>query len=137
MALLAAPTAIPEPGGIKLTEGPVSWIADNTKKKISRKTPSVTIHASADFSRLHWGTPADGVAEILLQNAADWLHSEVRAFQLHRWQYSQPIEIHPSPCIKVDGDAPLVFAGDAFGGPRVEGAALSGLAAAEALLAVE
>jgi predicted NAD/FAD-dependent oxidoreductase len=122
---------------IRFQGGPIAWIADNFHKGISRKVPSITVHASAEFSRLHWDTPPEEVADILFQDASGWIKSDIRSSQLHRWRYSQPVEIHPSPCLMVDAEAPLVFAGDAFGGPRIEGAALSGLAAAENLLASE
>ena len=50
--------------------------------------------------------------------------------------YAQPIDCYPERFLHtaVDG-LPIVFAGDAFKHARVEGAALSGLAAAESLLA--
>jgi predicted NAD/FAD-dependent oxidoreductase len=43
------------------------------------------------------------------------------------------MRIDEQPCVFVSQSPPLVLAGDAFAGPRVEGAALSGLAAGAAL----
>jgi renalase len=68
----------------------------------------------------------------LIDAAEPWLEAAgVVDARLHRWQYATPTEPYPERCLEV---APgVVLAGDAFGGPRVEGAYLSGLAAAEAL----
>ena len=48
---------------------------------------------------------------------------------LHRWKFSEPKTTHAERCVWLP-DVALGFAGDAFGGPKVEGAALSGLALA-------
>ena len=50
------------------------------------------------------------------------------AAQLKRWRYSIPTALHPDPFLKAGDLPPLYFGGDAFGGPRIEGAALSGMA---------
>ena len=55
--------------------------------------------------------------------------------QVHGWRYSKPMQTDDRPCQIVSQDPPLVLAGDGFAGPRVEGAALSGWATAEAILA--
>jgi hypothetical protein len=55
-------------------------------------------------------------------------------WQVHRWRYSRPVVAHPEACLFTQEPALLAFAGDAFGTPRVEGAFLSGRAAAQALL---
>jgi hypothetical protein len=63
------------------------------------------------------------------------LGASARTFQVHGWRYSKPMQTHERPCLIVSESPPLVLAGDGFAGPRVEGAALSGWAAAEAVLA--
>ena len=63
-----------------------------------------------------------------------WLVDQVEALYIHRWRFSKPLWLHPEPIYHLLDPGPLVFAGDAFAGPRVEGAALSGLAAADWLL---
>ena len=61
------------------------------------------------------------------------MKTEIIEGHLKRWRYATPITSHPARHLLAQDLPPLAFAGDAFGGPRVEGAALSGLSAADAL----
>jgi renalase len=129
VAVLPGPGHIPPPGAVALLDEPIAWIADNRQKGLSAVT-AVTIHAGPHFSRQFWQTDDETVSELLLAAARPWLGSDIVALELHRWLYSRPIDVHPDPYFRLPAEAPLILAGDAFAGPRVEGAALSGLAAA-------
>lgn len=134
MAVLKAPSLIPPPGGLAPASGPVSWIADNQLKGISAE-PAVTLHASHEFSLAHWDEDRMESGRMLLEASRPWLGAEVVSYQVHGWRYSKPLQVDAHPCALLQASPPLVMAGDAFAGPRVEGAALSGFAAAETLLA--
>jgi predicted NAD/FAD-dependent oxidoreductase len=133
LAALDAPSRLPFPGAMQINLDPIQWLADNQRKGAS-DLPTVTIHATPSFSLANWDAPLETTGDALLQAAAPWLGARAIAMQVHRWRYSQPVALHPDPCLFLADPAPLLFAGDAFGGPRVEGAVLSGLAAAEHLL---
>ena len=132
MAILDGPARLPPPGGLALTDGPIAWIADNQSKGVSA-TPAVTLHATAAFSLEHWDRDREGSARELLGAAKIWLGAEVTEFQVHGWRYSKPLRVQERPCCVLSASPPLVLAGDAFAGPRVEGAVLSGWAAVDAL----
>lgn len=133
MAVLAGPSAIPAPGGLWPGGPAISWMADNQQKGIS-EVPAVTIHGSPEFSAAHYDEDPDDVARRLLQEAAPWLGSDVIRYRVRRWPYSIPVHMHDEHCLVVNEPGLLIFAGDAFAGPRVEGAALSGLAAGEVVV---
>lgn len=133
MAVLDGPSRIPPPGGILLSVGPIASITDNQAKGISTE-PAVTLHATPAFSLEHWDHDRLESGRILLAAATDWLGAGVRTFQVHGWRYSQPTIRDSEPCVLVSHAPPLVLAGDAFGGGGAEGAALSGRAAAQAIL---
>jgi hypothetical protein len=135
MALLDGPGDVPNPGGVQIGGDPLFWIADNRKKGISG-VPAVTIHAGPEFSREHMPEDDDKVADLLLEEAKDYVGTGVKATEVYRWEYSMPVSPHDEPFVYVEGPYPLVFCGDAYAGPKVEGAVLSGLAAAERLLKV-
>jgi predicted NAD/FAD-dependent oxidoreductase len=132
MAVLEKPTRIPPPGTLSPNEGPIALIVDNQMKGISA-TPAVTLHATPAFSLEHWDRDRQESGRQLLQAAEAWLGSDVTEFQVHGWRYSKPIHVKESPCLVLCEAPGLVLAGDAFGGPRVEGAALSGWSAAAVL----
>jgi predicted NAD/FAD-dependent oxidoreductase len=133
MAVLDGPSRIPPPGGLAPGDGPIAWLADNQLKGISAE-PAVTIHATHAFSLEHWDHDRQESGRALLDAAAPWLGAEIRTFQVHGWRYSKPMRVDEELCVLVSQSPPLMLAGDAFAGPRVEGAALSGWAAAEAIL---
>jgi len=135
MAVLDQPAAVPAPGGVQLIDSPFTWVGDNQAKGIS-PVPAVTLHSSPVVAEQLWHEPADVALAQLLTQGADWLgEGTVVDSSLHRWRYAQPTVLHPERhLMAVDGASPVACAGDAFGEARVEGAALSGWAAAEAIL---
>ena len=133
MAVLDGPSRLPPPGGRAPAEGPIAWIADNHLKGVSA-APAVTIHATHAFSLEHWEGDRQASGRLLLDAAAEWLGAGIKTFQVHGWRYSKPMRVHEQACVIVRESPMLVLAGDAFAGPKVEGAAISGWAAAEAIL---
>lgn len=134
MALLEGPSAMPPPGGFDPGVEPLTWMADNTLKGLNQGPGAITLHANPAFSLEHWDTPPDQVIRLMLRAAHPWLGAKPVESQLHRWRYARPVETFDKPCLALEAPGPLIFAGDAFGGPRVEGAYLSGCMAGWAAL---
>jgi hypothetical protein len=109
-------------------------MADNHLKGVSAVPGAITIHAGPDFSEAHWLSEDEFIISKLLSAAGEWIGSDIEAAQVHRWRNSKPIMTYPEPCLSIKSPGPMIFAGDAFAGPRVEGAVLSGLAAADMLM---
>lgn len=133
MLTLDGPSGLPS-GGLKLDQGPISWMADNQLKGISPERVAVTLHANPVYSEANYTRAEESVLQELLDVARLYLGAGVHGQALHRWRYSLPKSTYRESCLAFD-ELRLAFAGDAFGGPRVEGAAVSGLAAAERLAA--
>jgi predicted NAD/FAD-dependent oxidoreductase len=128
-------TALPEPGALQQPAADVMWIADNQRKGISPGSTVLTLHASPEFSALHFAADADTILvalrpaiEATLAPGATILEAQVK-----RWRYALPTVLHPSRFLRAQGLPPLYFGGDAFGGLHLEGAALSGQAIAAEL----
>lgn len=136
LAVLDRPSAIEShEGALKLDGEPLQWISDNYRKGVSPKVPTVTIHSTPAFAERHWDVEDTVRIPKLLEAAAPHLKAKVLSCECHRWGFSQPLSGYFDECF-LNAERKLAIAGDGLAGGRVEGAALSGLAAAERLLAV-
>ena len=135
LAVLDSAPTVGEPGGLNNPTDTLSFVADNQRKGIS-DAPALTVHAAAGWSDQHWDRSSHELIADLSAAAADYIGSaNIVEMQLKKWRFATPRVIWPEPCwVAAESAGPLVLAGDAFAGPRVEGAVLSGLAAANALL---
>jgi renalase len=126
---------LPAPGALQRPAAAISWIADNRRKGISPEATLITVHAGPEYSHELWETTDKKALDALQSGLAPFLDpsAQIVEAQLKRWRYAQPTTLHPERYLLAEDLPPLVFAGDAFGWPRVEGAALSGMAAADAL----
>jgi renalase len=127
---LAGPSSVPVEG-VAPKNSALRWVADNTKKGLSPEgNGAVTLLATPVFSMEHYARSEADIAALLMPEAREWLgDAQVLSTTLHRWRYSEPVATWPERCVWVP-ELSLGLAGDAFGGPRVEGAALSGLSLA-------
>ncbi len=135
LVVLDRASAVPPPGGVQGGDETFSFIGDNQAKGIS-PVPAVTFHVRGAVSHDRWDDDPDAVHADLLVAARPWLgDAEVVESQLKRWRFATPVKPWSEPCVVMNGPrgGPIVMAGDAFAGPKVEGAYLSGLAAAAAV----
>lgn len=132
LAVLDRPGSVPAPGGVQ-DDPSFTFVGDNQAKGIS-PVPALTLHATPEWSAAHWDDDADHARASLVELARPWTgDAQVVVAQLKRWRFATPRAIWPEPHWRAVDAPTLVVAGDAFAGPRVEGAATSGLSAAAAL----
>lgn len=133
LAVLDSRSDVPEPGGVQ-HDPAFTFVADNRMKGISDVT-ALTFHANPAWSLAHWDDEHDLTRAALIGMATPYVgRGHIVDSELKRWRFATPQAIWPDACW-LDESGTIALAGDAFAGPRVEGAALSGLAAAHHLLA--
>jgi hypothetical protein len=136
LAVLDRPPAVPAPGGLQSPSAEVAFVADNQAKGVSA-IPALTLHASPSWSEEHWDDDLDPLTASLTALAGPWLGpAKIVESNVKKWRFATPRSVWPEACW-VSPDGGIVLAGDAFAGPRVEGAFNSGLAAACALLGAD
>lgn len=121
--------------GAFVNEGPLSWIARN-RSKPGRQTETWVLHASCAWTEQHLESEPDRVSDRLVEAFQAVAGVKILApveMQAHRWRYAIPAETLSEPCL-FDGLLALALCGDWCGGPRIEGAFLSGSAAASRIL---
>lgn len=118
----------------------VSWVGHDTSKRPDSHPEAtvLVIHASPEFSADHFAAGEEDIVRSLLEAAGGLAGESLpgpSALFLQRWRYALgPDGGSGSLTQVIPGPPPLVLAGDAIAGGKIEGAWLSGQAAAAALL---
>jgi len=128
---------MPFPGAVQRPDQSITWVADNLRKGVSPTSRTITAHAGRAVSQTYWSISDADVLAWMWAEIGGWFSADTQVTdaRLIRWPYAVPLSTHQERYLLSRLTPPLAFAGDAFDGPRVEGAVLSGLAAAGALFA--
>lgn len=117
--------------------GPLAWIARNESKPGRTSGPSWTVHARSDWSADHLEADAESVARRLHEALSELDPSFAQGVALarvHRWRFARAAR-PLTDNILADDHRRLVVAGDWCAGDRIEGAWVSGIAAARRIAA--
>ena len=122
MVILDRPSKLPPPGGIKVKESLLDWIASNHIKGVSPEGYAITLLAGSAFSQTHWDSDTAWIVEQMMEAAQPWLSAGTQAIatRLHRWKYRHPKTVVGQRALMIKTPGPLVLAGDAFCGCAVE-----------------
>jgi renalase len=139
----AQDSLLPEPGAVRIDDpaSPLLWMASARGRGLISTGDILLLHARGDWSTARIEHTSENLSRDLIRESLDTfsrlginhdlthLPNEARM-----WRYSRCVNAIPEPFLRFDHPMPLLFAGDGFGAcPRVEGAWLSGRAAAIAL----
>ncbi|MEM7473995.1 MAG: FAD-dependent oxidoreductase [Planctomycetota bacterium] len=122
-----------------VNQGPLRWIARNSSKPERDQTKeTLVLHANSEWTQENLERDPDSIAAEMLDafgaiTGLGEATQEPTQLFAHRWRYSIPAETTSQRCF-AGAEGRLVACGDWAGGPRVEGAFLSGMAAAGRIL---
>jgi predicted NAD/FAD-dependent oxidoreductase len=115
---------------------PLIWVARNVSKPGRPDGEAWVLHGSPEWSRQHLEMEHQEAAERLFDafcTAVGGVERVPADLDAHRWRFALPLQALPEACL-FDTDLRLAACGDWCGGPRVEGAFLSGCAAADRII---
>jgi len=132
------------PAGLRWQDDPIiSWSAVDSSKRPQSPAPVLVFHSTPEFARRYEPHQAPEAIQTILDQATQrlnpHLHLDLRQpewSQAHFWRYAQPRNPLERHWIGSALPAPLILCGCWCTAGRVEGAFLSGQAAAQALLAM-
>ncbi len=125
LALLDHKSLIPEPGGLRLKDASLAWIASNYQKGISPEGFAITLHSTPEFSQAYWDVDNEVVVEKLLKIASPWLNASVIDYQVHRWRYSHPKTVYGDLYLVLEEPGLLIMAGDGFSTTKAQDISLN------------
>ena len=120
-----------------INQGPLSWVSSQSSRPERPTANTWVLHASPEWSLMNLEKSADEVRDLLIEAARELPLSQpftVESAVAHRWRYA--LARQPLHCGAIWlGSKNLALAGDWCHGSRVEGAFLSGIAAAGRIMA--
>lgn len=120
---------------LRLNNLPIGWISVNSAKPGRGPASTLIIHSAPEWSNAHVESDRDWVESVLLKVGSEIIGQDLSSadhIALHRWLYSS-VSQGVGKAVIFDKNLNIALCGDWCVGGRVEGAFLSGLAAAEAL----
>ncbi|MGD8439256.1 MAG: FAD-dependent oxidoreductase [Holophagae bacterium] len=135
MVAFPGPLELPFDGAF-VHDSPLSWVARNGSKPGRPAGETWVLHGSPEWSHDNLELDAEVAAGRLFGALSDAVGRDLsRPSHLvaHRWRFALPTDPLRDPCL-FDQSAAIAACGDWCGGPRVEGAFLSGCAAAGRIL---
>lgn len=118
--------------GITLNDEVISWVARDSSKPGRPSGERWVFHASPEWSEKNFEINSDEIQRQMLERFASFFRVSLPSLtysNLHKWRFARTMSPFGDECI-YDSTASVVYCGDWCLGARVEGAYLSGSAAA-------
>lgn len=122
--------------GVIMDDEIISWVARDSSKPGRPAGERWVIHASPAWSEESFSFDENEIKNTLIQRYVELFDVELPGIsfsKIHKWRYALPLP-ESSPSYILDRQSSLAYCGDWCVGARVEGAFLSGLSVAEAVM---
>ena len=131
MSLLEEPFPVSDSGFLQYDNPePIATVADTLKKR-GLESPGIIIQSGPEFAERHFDSDPETIVEILLDAYPRSKDLKIVSTSLQKWRFAKRREHGVSDSYSRDPSRMLWHAGDGYVSPKIEGAYLSGLRAAE------